>query len=141
MYALRNFRAVITRARLVLAAAQPRKLAPFTICHHPGHEILKPTPFQSMCDDVSSVGKKIESAAHSVLPTNPARQKKRKRRTETFERCSSDDVIWQDVVALLGKDAVGAAVAEESEWDSPFAFRDELELEVVSLSSAGEHAI
>jgi hypothetical protein len=42
------------------------------------------------------------------------------------------------VIELLGKDVVVAALAEGLEWDSPFGFRVQIDLEVVSLSSAGK---
>ena len=67
-----------------------------------------------------------------------ARQRKKKQREDLPEPCSPDDVLWRDVTALLGKDYVDSVLDDGSDRDSPFEFREEVELEVVALSSGGE---
>ncbi|KAH7923776.1 tRNA methyltransferase [Leucogyrophana mollusca] len=67
-----------------------------------------------------------------------ARKDKKKQKHILPEPYSSDDVLWRDVMALLGQDVVNHALEEGSEWDSPFEFKQELEVEVSKLSSNGD---
>jgi tRNA (uracil-5-)-methyltransferase len=64
--------------------------------------------------------------------------RKGKKRQNLPEAYSPDDVLWRDVIDLLGKDVVEAALEEGLEWESPFGFREQVEVDVKSLSSAGE---
>ena len=68
------------------------------------------------------------------------KKERKRRKRELPEPCSPDDVLWHDIVDLLGKHVVDAVLEEGSEWDSPFGFREEVELEVAALSSTGELA-
>lgn len=69
-------------------------------------------------------------------PRPPKRGKKKKH--APVESGSSEDVIFRDVVALLGKELLAKAEADGMEWESPFGFREEVELTVSSISSSGE---
>ncbi|KAK0228818.1 S-adenosyl-L-methionine-dependent methyltransferase [Armillaria fumosa] len=51
------------------------------------------------------------------------------------EHCSPEDVQWQDIVALLGKDVVDQAIESETEFSSPFEKFEELEVKVVHMCS------
>jgi hypothetical protein len=62
---------------------------------------------------------------------------KKKRRPTLPEFGSSEDVISREVVALLGDQVVAQAEADGVEWESPFGFREEVELTVSSISSSG----
>lgn len=62
---------------------------------------------------------------------------KRKQKRILPEPYSSEDVLWRDIVALLGDDTVDHALQQGTEWDSPFDFREEVEVEVSTLSSNG----
>lgn len=66
-----------------------------------------------------------------------ARKAKKKGQHITPEAYSNEDVLWHDVESVLGKDVVDAAVEEGTEWDPPFEFREEVDVEVHSLSSNG----
>jgi len=66
----------------------------------------------------------------------PPRRSKKKKKTQV-ESGSSEDVIAKDVIALLGKEIVEKAEANGIEWESPFGFREEVELTVSSISSSG----
>ena len=66
-----------------------------------------------------------------------ARKAKKKGLHIPPEPYSTEDVLWRDVVTVLGQDVVDTAVNEGTEWDSPFEFREEVELMVHSLSSNG----
>jgi hypothetical protein len=70
-----------------------------------------------------------------VKLTAPKRSKRRKHRPPEFG--SPEDVISREVVELLGNDVVARAEADAIEWESPFGFREEVELTVSSISSSG----
>jgi len=67
---------------------------------------------------------------------HPAKQGKKKKQTP-IEPCSPQDVIYREVVALLGQELVKNAEADGTEWESPFGFREEVQLTVSSISSSG----
>ncbi|THH27959.1 hypothetical protein EUX98_g6227 [Antrodiella citrinella] len=64
--------------------------------------------------------------------------KKKKQKVPLIEPYSNEDVIFQDVKALLGEEAVLKAQEAGSELKAPFEFKQELELVVSALSSNGE---
>ena len=68
-------------------------------------------------------------------PRQPRRSKKKKQ-TPVESGCS-EDVISRDVISLLGKELVEKAEADGIEWESPFGFREEVDLIVSSISSSG----
>ena len=67
---------------------------------------------------------------------HPSKRSKKKRKPPV-EPGSSEDVIFREVVGLLGKELVEKAEANGIEWESPFGFREEAELTVSSISSSG----
>jgi tRNA (uracil-5-)-methyltransferase len=67
--------------------------------------------------------------------TAPKRSKKRKHAPP--ELGSSEDVISREVVELLGRELVAQAEADGVERESPFGFREEVELTVSSISPSG----
>jgi tRNA (uracil-5-)-methyltransferase len=64
------------------------------------------------------------------------KRSKRKKYTPP-ELGSSEDVISRQVVELLGTQVVARAEADGTEWESPFGFREEVEVKVSSISSSG----
>jgi hypothetical protein len=64
------------------------------------------------------------------------KRNKRKKYTPP-EFGSSEDVISRHVVELLGTQVVARAEANGIEWESPFGFREEVEVTVSSISSSG----
>lgn len=71
-------------------------------------------------------------------PSKKASKKLKKKQKHVLpEPYSPGDVLWRDVVALLGNDTVEHAMQSNSEWKSPFSHRDELEVDVIALSSNG----
>lgn len=66
-----------------------------------------------------------------------APKRNKKRRSAPLEFGSSGDVISREVVALLGDQVVAQAEADGVEWESPFGFKEEVELTVSSISSSG----
>jgi hypothetical protein len=67
---------------------------------------------------------------------HPSKRSKKKIK-HPIEPGSSEDVISREVVGLLGKELVEKAEADGIEWESPFGFREEVELTVSSISSSG----
>ncbi|KAJ8594394.1 S-adenosyl-L-methionine-dependent methyltransferase [Rhizopogon salebrosus TDB-379] len=84
----------------------------------------------------------VEEASNSAIgvpgPTKKASKKLKKQKHLLPEPYSPGDVLWRDVVALLGNDIVEHALRHGTEWDSPFGHRDEVEVEVSKLSSNGD---
>lgn len=68
-------------------------------------------------------------------------RKRRMKRTDLPELCSTEDVLWRDVIGVLGQDAVDKAIEEGTEFESPFEFHQEVEVEVASICSNGKHII
>jgi len=64
------------------------------------------------------------------------KRSKRKKYTQP-DFGSSEDVISRHVVELLGTQVVARAEADGIEWQSPFGFREEVEVTVSSISSSG----
>ena len=66
---------------------------------------------------------------------------KKKMKHKLPEPYSNEDVVYRDVVALLGQDIVQKIKQEGSDWSSPFKVQDEVELTVSALSSNGEQPV
>lgn len=78
-------------------------------------------------------------SGNDKAPKKVSRKQKRKKQKHALpEPYSGEDVLWRDVISVLGQDYVDEAIKNESEWDSPFEFREEVDLEVSSLGSSGE---
>ena len=71
----------------------------------------------------------------TVRSTAPKRTKKPKRTPP--DPGSPQDVISREVVGLLGSGLLARTEADGLDWESPFSFREEVELTVSSISSTG----
>ncbi|KAF9221276.1 tRNA methyltransferase, partial [Gyrodon lividus] len=78
------------------------------------------------------------SFIHDQGQTMKLSKKAKKKKQKHTDPYSSDDVLWHDVVSLLGEEIVDRMITQGTEWDAPFAFRDELEVVVSRLSSNGD---
>lgn len=85
-----------------------------------------------------------DGAEKTVVDIKPKREKqpkqpkqKKQRRPPPPEPCSSEDVNWRDIVALLGKTTIDDAIKEGTEYTSPVTLYDEVELVVKDLTSNG----
>lgn len=82
-----------------------------------------------------------EKSIASTAPKKSARKEIRKAKRKGLhvlpEPFSTEDVLWRDVTSVLGQAIVDRAVDDGTEWESPFAFKEEVELTVHSLSSNG----
>ncbi|KAF8599261.1 tRNA methyltransferase [Ceratobasidium sp. AG-I] len=76
--------------------------------------------------------------ADSRKQTGKNKPKKTRAKRQNIEPYSSDDVLWHDVKAGLGPEAVEAAIKEDKDWESPLQFGDVLELTVSELTSTGD---
>ncbi|KAH9990497.1 S-adenosyl-L-methionine-dependent methyltransferase [Russula vinacea] len=79
-----------------------------------------------------------EVALRAVTTRSTAPKRRKKRKHTPPEPGSSEDVISREVVRLLGSELVSRAEADGVDWESPFGFREEVELTVSSISSSGE---
>jgi hypothetical protein len=68
----------------------------------------------------------------------PKLSKRARQKLLRFEPGSPDDVLWRDVKAILGNDAVDDAIRREVDFEAPVTFGDEFELEVIELGSNGQ---
>ncbi|KAI0258674.1 S-adenosyl-L-methionine-dependent methyltransferase [Gloeopeniophorella convolvens] len=79
------------------------------------------------------------AAAAPAAPKKGATKRgKKKQKHAAPDPGSAEDVVARDVLALLGKEAVEQAEADGTEWESPFGFREEVELAVSSIAPSGE---
>lgn len=80
------------------------------------------------------------SAAQQKLKPEPKKSKRKSKhkKPDLPEPCSPEDVLWHEIKSVLGSDAVEKAIEEGVEYDSPFAFHQEIEVLVKSLSPGGE---
>lgn len=62
---------------------------------------------------------------------------KKKKKQLPPEPYSRDDVLWRDVRDLLGPEAADQIIEEGKEWESPFQYGEEVEVEVSAISSTG----
>ena len=75
------------------------------------------------------------STQAATRSTGPKRRKKPKRTPP--EPGSPQDIVSREVLRLLGSELVAQAEADGLDWESPFGFREEVELTVSSISSGG----
>ncbi|KAF8196298.1 S-adenosyl-L-methionine-dependent methyltransferase [Mycena galopus ATCC 62051] len=64
-------------------------------------------------------------------------QKRRAQYNSLPEPCSADDVLWREIIGVLGQDYVDTALAEGTDRQSPFEYHQELEMQVVAICSTG----
>ena len=64
-------------------------------------------------------------------------EKKRRKKLIEIDPGSHDDVLWHEVISLLGEEFVETTIEVGKDFAAPFAFREEVEVRVVQLSSNG----
>ncbi|KAF8988939.1 S-adenosyl-L-methionine-dependent methyltransferase [Hymenopellis radicata] len=70
-------------------------------------------------------------------------QKKRQAKIKRWRKlnpdeCGPEDVQWQDIVDLLGKETIDSEIVAGTEFDSPFEDGEEAEVQVLSLCASGK---
>ena len=88
---------------------------------------------------VISEGQKLPGTA--AKPNRRLQAKKRKALEKLPEPCSSEDVLWKDIISVLGQDSVDASIEEGTDTKHPFALQEEVEVEVKILGSNGASRI
>ena len=81
----------------------------------------------------------VAAKQRSVNGGNQSKKKTSKRKKLLPEPYSRDDVLWRDVRDLLGAEVVDGTIEEGREWDSPFQYGEEVEVEVTAIASTGTH--
>ncbi|CAE6532955.1 unnamed protein product [Rhizoctonia solani] len=84
----------------------------------------------------SDVGEALVESKHDGHKAKKPKKSRVKR--QNIEPYSHEDVLWHDVKAVLGSEAVEAATAQDKDWESPLPFGTELELTVSGLTSTGD---
>ncbi len=81
---------------------------------------------------------------HEDEPTSQRQQKKKQAKIKRLRKlnpdeCGPEDVQWQDIVDLLGKETIDSEIAAGTEFDSPFEDSEEAEVQVLSLCASGAY--
>lgn len=80
----------------------------------------------------------LELYTSQKAPEKLSRKARQKQKRIKIEQYSSEDVVFQDVMNLLGNDVFEKAISDGSDWNSPFQHREEVQLVVSSLTSTGK---
>jgi tRNA (uracil-5-)-methyltransferase len=87
-------------------------------------------------------GKKLRLDGRKAQKNESKRAKKRRQReTGLPEPGSAEDVLWRDIVAVVGQDVVDKVSEDGTDLDSPFEYHQEVELQISSLCSSGESCL
>ncbi|KAJ3548963.1 hypothetical protein NM688_g5232 [Phlebia brevispora] len=73
--------------------------------------------------------------SHLQMPKAPRKYKLKTKPPEPF---SKEDIIWREVLSLLGQETIDKAKAEGKEWEAPYEKYQEVELVVSCLSAHGD---
>ena len=113
----------------VLASTEKKPRLEIEVSHSEGPLVASTStaPAATRQKQASSGGKK-------------SKKKTGKRGRVPPEPYSPDDVLWRDVRDLLGADVADKIIEEGNEWESPFNYEEELEVEVSAISSTGVSA-
>ncbi|KAF7295167.1 S-adenosyl-L-methionine-dependent methyltransferase [Mycena indigotica] len=80
---------------------------------------------------------KLNPPEKKAAKKNSKRQHRKDQRNSLPEPCSNEDVLWQEIKEVLGEQYVDDALEQGTERDSPFEFHQELQVQIVALSSTG----
>jgi len=78
----------------------------------------------------------LEVATQAATRSTAPKRRKKPKRTPP-DTGSPQDVISREVARLLGSELLAQAEADGLDWESPFGFREEVELTISSISSSG----
>ena len=138
-----RLRLIHTATMAVPRTGEKRELSPFSVSSNPDKKRRSNSPksYPEILPVNGHTGKPGNSEKDKPRVSNKKQAKsarKRRNRLVNIEPGSHDDVYWREVISLLGQDTVDAAIDEEKDLESPFEFREEVELEISRLSSNGE---
>jgi len=63
--------------------------------------------------------------------------RKQRKKIESIDPGSHDDVFWKEVALLLGEDIVDTALEDGTDMESPYNLFDEIDLTISRMSSNG----
>ena len=86
---------------------------------------------------VPSTSTAKQKPANTEKQSKQRATKKRKKKQLPPEPYSHDDVLWRDVRDLLGAGVADGIIEDGKEWESPFQYGEEVEVEVSTISSTG----
>ncbi|CEL58343.1 hypothetical protein RSOLAG1IB_03089 [Rhizoctonia solani AG-1 IB] len=90
-------------------------------------------------EEFTDAGHIAEAPIETQRDGHKAKKPKKARvKRQNIEPYSHEDVLWHDVKAILGSEAVEAATVQNKDWESPLPFGTELELIVSGLTSTGD---
>lgn len=97
-----------------------------------------PSPSEAVASTSTIIVEKFkEASAPKKSAKKLARKAKKKGLHVPPEPFSPDDVLYHDVMSVLGEDVTSKILEDGTEWDSPFDFREEVTVEVKGLSASG----
>ena len=88
-------------------------------------------------EEQASTSTAKQTPANAVRQSKQRTSKKKKKKQLPPEPYSHEDVLWRDVRDLLGVGVADGIIKERKEWESPFQYGEELEVEVSTISSTG----
>jgi len=86
---------------------------------------------------VASTSTAKQKPANAEKQSKQRAPKKKKKKQLPPELYSHDDVLWRDVRDLLGAGVTDGIIEDRKEWESPFQYGEELEVQVSTISSTG----
>ncbi|KAH7330701.1 S-adenosyl-L-methionine-dependent methyltransferase [Rhizoctonia solani] len=93
----------------------------------------------NVTEEPAGAGDVEEALVESKRDGHKVKKPKKSRvKRQNIEPYSHDDVLWHDVKAVLGSEAVETATVRDTDWESPLQFGTELELTVSGLTSTGD---
>jgi hypothetical protein len=128
--------AVPIRSRSNSASPQPKKirleLEDVRVIQPKGRSTLAPH------DTSASFVTAPPETSVSKAPSSTVNKRKRKQRKQPVpDPGTPEDVIWQELVTLLGASVAEEAIQNETEWSAPVPLWEEVQLDIVKLSSTG----
>jgi tRNA (uracil-5-)-methyltransferase len=98
-----------------------------------------PQTRQRSNSDVETPQKKIKlDVAIKAAKVAPKSGKKNKHKNKLPEPYSSEDVMWRDVVDLLGSATIEKAAEEGHDWHSPFEHGEEVQVQITNIAPTGK---
>ncbi|KAJ7189114.1 tRNA methyltransferase [Mycena filopes] len=102
---------------------------------------LKARPKTAAPETAPSASRQNWGRGFGLTPATDRPKSKRQSRKDAYnalpEACSGEDILWREINLILGKEYCEQALREETDRQSPFEYHQELELEVVAISSTG----
>ena len=99
----------------------------------------KPRLERSEEQPVASTSTTKQKPANGEKQSKKKASKKKRQKRLPPEPYSHEDVLWRDVHELLSAEVADGVIGEGKEWESPFQYGEEVEVEVSAISSTGTY--